>query len=241
MNENNHDTHAPEKCADCPLGPTVWTRCLRTDTMEGTGVPAPSPKCPYVLLENANRRSEFHQQNHLAAEKEIARLRGWLKALTAKLETPIFPARLNMQISDKGLQFIARFEGFRSKPYRCPAGVPTIGYGHTAGVHMSDPPITKDDALDLLRDDVSRFEKAVSDAVRVPLTQSQFDALVSFAFNVGAGALRRSTLLKLLNQHEPAHVVAAEFLRWNKAGGKVLNGLTRRREAERTMFLRGLA
>ena len=139
-----------------------------------------------------------------------------------------------MQISKAGLDLIKQFEGLYLQAYRCPAGVPTIGYGHTAGVAMGQT-ITQQQADDYLRRDVRQFERAVSRLVRVPLTQGQFDALVSFAFNLGEGALAQSTLLRLLNAGDYAGA-AAQFDRWNKAGGRVLPGLVRRRAAERALF-----
>lgn len=139
-----------------------------------------------------------------------------------------------MQISKAGLDLIKEFEGLYLKAYRCPAGVPTIGYGHTAGVVMGQT-ITKQQADDYLRRDVRQFERAVARLVSVPLTQGQFDALVSFAFNLGEGALAQSTLLRLLNAGDYAGA-AAQFDRWNKAGGRVLPGLVRRRAAERALF-----
>ncbi len=139
-----------------------------------------------------------------------------------------------MQISKAGLDLIKQFEGLYLNAYRCPAGVPTIGYGHTAGVAMGQT-ITQQQADEYLRRDVRQFERAVSRLVRVPLTQGQFDALVSFAFNLGEGALAQSTLLRLLNDGDHAGA-AAQFDRWNKAGGRVLPGLVRRRAAERALF-----
>ena len=139
-----------------------------------------------------------------------------------------------MQISKAGLDLIKQFEGLYLKAYRCPAGVPTIGYGHTAGVAMGQT-ITQQQADDYLRRDVRQFERAVARLVTVPLTQGQFDALVSFAFNLGEGALAQSTLLRLLNAGDYAGA-AAQFERWNKAGGRVLPGLVRRRAAERALF-----
>lgn len=139
-----------------------------------------------------------------------------------------------MQISKAGLDLIKQFEGLYLKAYRCPAGVPTIGYGHTAGVAMGQT-ITEQHADEYLRRAVRMFERAVERVVKVPLTQGQFDALVSFAFNLGAGALQSSTLLRLLNSGDYAGA-ADQFGRWTKAGGRVLPGLVRRREAERRLF-----
>lgn len=139
------------------------------------------------------------------------------------------------KINQAGLELVKQFEGLRLSAYICPAGVPTIGYGSTKGVKMGDC-ITKAEAEALLIQDLERFEKAVNKAVKVPLTANQFSALVCFAFNVGIGAFQDSTLLRVLNQSDYA-AAANELLRWNKGGGKVLPGLTRRRQAERALFL----
>jgi lysozyme len=140
-----------------------------------------------------------------------------------------------MELSRNGLELIQRHEGLRLKAYRCPADVPTIGYGSTLGVQMGDE-ITKAQAIELLMADIERFEDAVRRHVNVPLTQHQFDALVSFAFNVGVGAFQRSTLLRKLNAGD-YRGAADELPRWSKGGGKVLAGLVRRREDERALFL----
>ncbi|MFP5338162.1 MAG: lysozyme [Gammaproteobacteria bacterium] len=139
-----------------------------------------------------------------------------------------------MHTSQKGLDLIKSFEGLRLSAYKCPADVWTIGYGTTAGVKPGQT-ITKERAEELLRDDVKRFEGQVLRLVKVPLTQGQHDALVSFVYNLGAGNLSNSTLLRLLNAGDYAGA-AAQFNRWNKAGGKVLSGLVRRRAAERALF-----
>jgi len=140
-----------------------------------------------------------------------------------------------MRISQTGIDLIKQFEGFRSKAYICPAGVLTIGYGST-GKHVQ-PGMSINTAYGekLLREDVSRFESAVNRLVTVPMSQGQFDALVSFAFNVGEGALAKSTLLRKLNAGDYAGA-AHEFKRWNRGGGRVLAGLVRRREAEAKLF-----
>lgn len=136
--------------------------------------------------------------------------------------------------SPRALGLIKQFEGLKLSAYLCPAGVPTIGYGTTKGVQMGQT-ITAAEAERLLAEDVTVFAKGVSEAVKVPLEQHEFDALVSFAYNVGLGAFRTSTLLRLLNAGDKAGA-ARQFDRWNKAGGKPLAGLTRRREAERKLF-----
>ncbi len=146
-----------------------------------------------------------------------------------------------MKISEKGLNLIKEFEGLRLKPYKDAVGIPTIGYGNTyyedgRKVSLSDPAITEARATDLLKMVVKRYEDAINRYVQVPITQNQFDALVSFAYNVGNENVRKSTLMKLLNRKQYTEA-ADQLLRWNKAGGKTLKGLTRRRQAERTLFL----
>lgn len=139
-----------------------------------------------------------------------------------------------MKTSQRGLDLIKQFEGLKLTAYLCPANVWTIGYGTTKGV-TKGMTITAQRAEELLREDVAAFERGVSAAVRVPLEQHEFDALVSFAYNVGLGAFRTSTLLRLLNAGDKAGA-AKQFDRWNKAAGKPLAGLTRRRAAERKLF-----
>ena len=139
-----------------------------------------------------------------------------------------------MKISQEGLSLIKRFEGCRLESYKCSANVLTIGYGHTSGVKETDT-ITQDEADKLLQEDVEQFEKYVDDNVTVELGQSQFDALVAWTFNLGPGNLRESTLLKVLNNQDYTSV-PREIKRWNKAGGKTLDGLIRRREAESLLF-----
>ena len=139
-----------------------------------------------------------------------------------------------MKISQEGLSLIKRFEGCRLKSYKCSANVLTIGYGHTSGVKETDT-ITQDEADKLLQEDVEQFEKYVDDNVTVELGQSQFDSLVAWTFNLGVGNLRESTMLKKLN-NEDYKSVPSEMKRWNKAGGKTLDGLIRRRKAESLLF-----
>ena len=146
-----------------------------------------------------------------------------------------------MKISEKGLGLIKEFEGLVLKPYKDAVGIPTIGYGNTyyedgRKVSLSDPAITEERATELLKMVVKRYEDAINRYVQVPITQNQFDALVSFAYNVGNENVRKSTLMKLLNRKQYTEA-ADQLLRWNKAGGKTLKGLTRRRQAERVLFL----
>ncbi|OEH06556.1 muraminidase [Enterobacter kobei] len=145
-----------------------------------------------------------------------------------------------MQTSDKGIALIKEFEGCKLTAYQDSVGVWTIGYGWTKPVDgkpiRAGMTIKQETAERLLKTGLVSYENDVSRLVKVDLTQGQFDALVSFTYNLGARSLSTSTLLRKLNAGDYAGA-ADEFLRWNKAGGKVLNGLTRRREAERALFL----
>lgn len=138
-----------------------------------------------------------------------------------------------------GKNLIKEFEGFRSTAYVCPAGVVTVGYGTTRingnPVELGTK-ITTDEAEQFLEQDLKGFESAVNQNVIVEITENQFDALVSFVYNVGVGNFKKSTLLKKLNAGK-INEAADEFLKWNKAGGKTLAGLTTRRKAERKLFL----
>ena len=145
-----------------------------------------------------------------------------------------------MQTSEKGIALIKQFEGCKLTAYQDSVGVWTIGYGWTQPVDgkpiRAGMTIKQETAERLLKTGLVIYESDVSRLVKVGLTQGQFDALVSFTYNLGARSLSTSTLLRKLNAGDYAGA-ADEFLRWNKAGGKVLNGLTRRREAERALFL----
>ncbi|RTM20134.1 lysozyme [Enterobacter bugandensis] len=145
-----------------------------------------------------------------------------------------------MQTSEKGIALIKEFEGCRLTAYQDSVGVWTIGYGWTQPVEgkpiRAGMTIKQETAERLLKTGLVSYENDVSRLVKVRLKQGEFDALVSFTYNLGARSLSTSTLLRKLNAGD--YVGAAdEFMRWNKAGGKVLNGLTRRREAERALFL----
>jgi lysozyme len=139
-----------------------------------------------------------------------------------------------MHISEEGLSLIKKFEGCELKAYRCAANVLTIGYGTIKDV-TEDMEITKEEAESLLKEEMHEYEGYINDMVKVPLEQNQFDAMVSWVFNLGSGNLSSSTLLKKLNDSEYDEV-PAQIKRWNKAGGKVLDGLIRRREAEALLF-----
>lgn len=144
-----------------------------------------------------------------------------------------------LTISDQGLNFIASYEKFIPNVYLDAAGLPTIGYGHLIKGSTPDyarkGPLSQEQAFTLLRSDAEIAANEIRKSVKVKLTQAQFDALTSFAFNVGNGAFRKSTLLKKLNTGDYS-AVPSELARWNKAGGKVLRGLTRRRRDEGLMF-----
>ena len=139
-----------------------------------------------------------------------------------------------MNISQEGLALIKKFEGCELEAYKCAAGVWTIGYGSTKGVKEGDT-ITQEEADKLLLHEMEEYEGYVNDLVTVDLSQNQFDALVSWVFNLGPANLKASTLLKVLNAKD-YEGVPAQIKRWNKAGGKVLQGLIRRREAEAFLF-----
>lgn len=170
----------------------------------------------------------FQQQNGLAVD-------GMAGSQTLAALGGAAPISGAMKTSAAGLDLIKGFEGFRAKAYVCPAGVLTIGYGHTGKDVKSGQVITEQRGVELLAQDVGRFERAVDRLVKVPLAQNQYDALVSFTYNVGEGNLQSSTLLKKLNAKDYAGA-AEQFDRWNRGGGKVLAGLVRRRAAERKMF-----
>lgn len=145
--------------------------------------------------------------------------------------------------STGGIDLIKKFESFVAKPYKCSAGVPTIGYGATyypdgRKVTLNDPPISEAYASALLEEMLKTFEKSVDSFCRDDINQNQFDALVCFAYNVGVSALKKSTLLKKVNDNPADPSIKAEFLKWNKAAGRVLKGLTRRREEEAALYFK---
>jgi len=145
-------------------------------------------------------------------------------------------------VNQAGLDLVKSFEGLFLKPYLDPIGIPTIGYGtiqyeNGAKVTMQDPAITEQRATELLQWEIDLKAQAVEKMCKVALNDNEFAALTSFAYNLGTAALGGSTLMKLLNAGTDRVAVADQFLRWNKAGGKELAGLTRRRQAERSLFL----
>lgn len=139
-----------------------------------------------------------------------------------------------MKVSQDCIDLVKFFEGFEAKAYLCPANVWTIGYGRTRNVKEGDVVNEKQAERDLL-EELEEFGHQVSSTVKVSLEQSQFDALTSWTYNLGVGNLQSSTLLKKLNSGDK-NSVPSEMLRWNKAAGKVLAGLTRRREAEAKLW-----
>ena len=141
-----------------------------------------------------------------------------------------------LKTSSAGVDLIKSFEKCKLKAYRDPVGIWTVGWGDTGPDVHEGMEISQEDADSRLARKLASFEDAVNKAVTVPLSQHQFDALLCFTYNCGAEALRMSKLLRLLNAGQYADA-ADQFLRWNHAGGEVLAGLTRRREAERALFL----
>lgn len=156
-----------------------------------------------------------------------------------------------MKVSQKCIEQIKKDEGVRNKPYQCPALLWTVGVGHVIDPNHAKVPVADRKALpipagwdriltsieidEILRTDLNRFEQGVLRLIKVPLTQGQFDALVSFSFNVGLGNLQNSTLRMKVNRNE-YDAAAEQFLVWTKAGGKVLPGLVKRRTHEKEMF-----
>jgi lysozyme len=165
-------------------------------------------------------------------------IKEFIKALTSaskSIKAPTITDDGRMHI--KNVEMIKESEGLRMKAYLpTPNDVWTIGYGHTKTAKPGMT-ITTKEATRLLYQDLAWVEDVVNDAVKVPLTQNQYDALCSFVYNVGGGAFRKSTLLRLLNKGDYKGA-ADQFLRWNKQKGKVLRGLTRRRGEERSLFLK---
>lgn len=139
-----------------------------------------------------------------------------------------------MKTSDNGIELIKRFEGLRLKAYLCPAGKPTIGYGHTKDVKLGDV-ITEEEAEQLLREDLIVVENEIN-RHNLNINQNQFDALASFVYNVGVGNFRTSTLLKKIKTDPNDKTIANEFMRWIYADGKPLNGLKKRRKMEADLY-----
>ena len=140
----------------------------------------------------------------------------------------------DMKISLEGLGLIKKFEGCELEAYKCAAGVWTIGYGSTKGVEEGDS-LTQEDADKLLKHEMDEYEGYIKDMVKIDLKQNEFDSLVSWVFNLGPANLKASTMLKVINDNK-LEEVPSQMKRWNKANGKVLEGLIRRREAEALLF-----
>lgn len=150
---------------------------------------------------------------------------------------------LQLKTSDNGIVLIKQHEGFSRVPYECPAAVVAIGYGSTTyengkQVLLSDPPITEAAADRLFRKKISKYEKWVNKLVKTDINQNQFDALVSLSYNIGFGSIKRSRLLKLVNQNPNDPQIAIEFLKWRKANGKVTKGLETRRQKEVQLYFK---
>jgi lysozyme len=139
-----------------------------------------------------------------------------------------------MRPSSKSYDLIKCFEGFRHKAYYCPGMKLTVGYGTTRGVKPGTT-VTHEQAVELLKRDVLVFSEVVNRLIKVPLNQNQFDALVSFVYNIGEGNFQKSTLLRLLNARKYEEA-SAQFVRWRFVKGLVMPGLVRRRDAERALF-----
>lgn len=141
-----------------------------------------------------------------------------------------------MKVSEKGLNIIKESESLQLKAYKCPAGILTIGYGHTGPDVLPGMTINQVAADVYLKLDCAVAEHAINRLVKIPLNQNQFDALVSLVFNIGTGAFQRSTLLKRINEGDFG-AASDEFLKWTKSKGKELPGLVIRRNKERNLFL----
>ena len=146
-----------------------------------------------------------------------------------------------MKLSDKGYDLIKRFEGYSDRPYKCPAGISTIGYGNTyypngTKVKITDKQITREYANEILAHTADEFAADVMKLVKSKISVNQLNALTAFAYNVGMSNFQKSTLLKLVNVNPNDAMIAKEFLKWNKAAGKELKGLTNRRIAESALY-----
>jgi lysozyme len=215
-----------------PIGrKLVWWECgIDIDDAHVDAVIAAARKHGLTLFRPYGAGVEFH---HVNFAHKPSRWKAFFRAVFKPKVKP--KGRRPSKLSEHGAEFIAGFEGFRANAYWDSWGkVWTIGYGHTSGVEQGQK-VSKKQALNLLEKDAANAATAVRDLVHVSLTQNQFDALVSFVFNLGAGSLAESTLLKKLNKGNYKGA-AKEFVKWNHAGGVVLAGLTRRREAEAALF-----
>jgi lysozyme len=146
-----------------------------------------------------------------------------------------------MKLNNAGYLLITEFEGFSAKPYLCSAKVPTIGYGNTyysngKRVTLLDKEINKQQAFEMFKVIADRFASKVSNLVKTPLNQNQFNACVSICYNIGTGSFASSTLLKLVNKNHNDILIGLEFKKWNKVNKKVVAGLTRRRNYEADIY-----
>ena len=145
------------------------------------------------------------------------------------------------QIGAKGLNLIKKYEGFQASPYKCPAGIPTIGYGATyypdgTKVKLTDKPVTQREADTMLLNMLKHYEQGVDSFTTDKVNQNQFDALVSIAYNIGLQALKGSTLIRKVNLDPNDKTIKNEFMRWTKANGKVMDGLLNRRKEEAELY-----
>jgi len=218
-----------------------WWKCgIDINDSQVDAVIAAAAKHGWKLYRPYPTGSEYHHVNFASKPSRWKALYravfGSKKPKRKRRPTPRPPRPT--KLSKKGAEFIARFEGFIAKPYQDAVGVWTIGFGHTSGVGPHSKRITKAQGLALLQADAAVAARAVRDLVDVRLNQKQFDALVSFTFNLGGGALAESTLLKKLNKGD-YRGAQAEFGKWVHAGGQVLPGLVTRRAAEARLFAGG--
>lgn len=147
---------------------------------------------------------------------------------------------MNMEISQKGLELIKKYEGYSEVAYICPSGILTIAWGHTSGVKEGQR-CTREDAERWLKEDITSAEREVLFQTQgVPLRQCQFDALVSFVYNLGAGNFRKSTLLRMVRANPDSPSIRDEFGKWIYGGGRILPGLVTRREAEADLYFSDL-
>lgn len=165
----------------------------------------------------------------------------WLCLISVNVNAGL--KELLVQISEEGVQLICQFEGFKEFPYLDVGGVPSIGFGTAyydvnTRVTMKDPPISQSEAIDLLETNVNMKCEPITDMLVYPVNQNQFDALCSFAYNIGITALKNSTLLSLLNKGDVSGA-ADQFLLWSHVNGVTVPGLLNRRVAERALFLKG--
>ena len=146
-----------------------------------------------------------------------------------------------LKTSERGIELLTEHEGFRPVMYKDSAGLPTIGYGTLIDTaeeqYLMTANISKEQGKQLLKRDVAKFERTINGAIKVAINQNQFDALLSFVYNVGSGNFLRSTLLKLINANAPKERIVVEFKKWKRAGGRILKGIVKRRAQEALLFI----